>query len=348
LVVVSDYFLGNHEPLSRGSMVSLARAVGLLAMTMIVALLPWSILQYQSSGTFFYPLGHSNVTEGFTLLMKPQNLAEEGTQLIEHFFYDKPVAIFLPFAIAGLLPQSGSARNDLPAFSIATLLGVAAFSHQAVAWGPANAARYFYASVAAMSLLAAASAERRGGRAALVAAGLAMHLTASRPETKGLLTRYVNAAHEALAKSPQLAEFESETDAYRELQSHVPAGDSMVTAAYESFRFDFKRNPIYALDVLGGMGPRPGWPTRKGPEALGAYLKDAGVKYVAWVDFNSAHEFYGRAHWAPFAMGSERSYLQGEAVIQLDAEDAIEKLSAMRHVVYRGHGMTVFEVAARE
>jgi hypothetical protein len=93
------------------------------------------------------------------------------------------------------------------------------------------------------------------------------------------------------------------------------------------------------------MGPAPGWPAHKGPEALGEYLVANGVEYLAWVDFNSSNEFYGRMHWAPF-VHEERSYLQGEAVLQLDAEDAIEKLSALRRVVYRAHGMTVVDLAA--
>jgi hypothetical protein len=70
------------------------------------------------------------------------------------------------------------------------------------------------------------------------------------------------------------------------------------------------------------------------------------VAYLAWVDFNQSSEFYGRAHWAPFVNADHSSYLQGQAVLQLDAEDAIEKLSALRKVVYKGHGMTVIDLAS--
>jgi hypothetical protein len=92
------------------------------------------------------------------------------------------------------------------------------------------------------------------------------------------------------------------------------------------------------------MGPPPGWPAYQGPEALGAYLRENGVDYLVWVDFDLPSPFYNRAHWASF-VSLAQSYLQGEAVLQLDAEGAIEKLSAARRVVYKGHGMTVVDLA---
>jgi len=64
------------------------------------------------------------------------------------------------------------------------------------------------------------------------------------------------------------------------------------------------------------------------------------------VDFDLPSPFYNRAHWEGF-VGLTQSYLQGEAVLQLDAEDAIEKLSAARRVVYKAQGMTVVDLSAR-
>jgi hypothetical protein len=350
-VIGSDYFLGVNRPWSPDSLRSLLGTAALFAGTLLFAFLPWSILQEQSSGTFFYPFGHSNVTPGWTLLLSPRDWAEEVTQLIEHLFYGKPVSLLLPFAVASLVPLEGRARNDLVALALGTLVGLAAFSHQAAGFGPTNTARYYYASVAAMSLLAAASVERTGPRGALVAVALAMHLVASRDDTRTMMVRYANDAFHALSakrreeSTRERLAFDAPTNDYRSLQGHVPAGATMATAVYESFRFDFKRNRILALDVLGGMGPPPGWPAYQGPEALGAYLRENGVDYLVWVDFDLPNEFYGRAHWAPFVREAQ-SYLQGEAVLQLDAEGAIEKLSAARRFVYKGHGMTVVDLSA--
>lgn len=270
---------------------------------------------------------------------------------MEHLFYGKPVTLLLPFAVASLVPLAGRARNDLIALALGTLVGLAVFSHQAAGFGTANTARYYYASAAAMSLLAAASVERRGPRGALVGAALAMHLVANRNDTRTMLERYASDAYHTFSSKTRVdsarefAAFYWSTYDYRNIQSHIPAGATFATAVHESFRFDFTRNRIFALDVLGGMGPPPGWPTRKGPGILGAYLRKNGIEYLVWVDFDLPSPFYNRAHWEGF-VGLTESYLQGEAVLQLDAEDAIERLSAARRVVYKTQGMTVVDLGA--
>jgi hypothetical protein len=82
----------------------------------------------------------------------------------------------------------------------------------------------------------------------------------------------------------------------------------------------------------------------KGPQALGEYLVGSGIQYLVWVDFNLPGEFYNRTHWTSH-LSMDGIYLQRQAVFQLDAEDSIEKLSAMRHIVYQAHGMTVLDLA---
>jgi hypothetical protein len=345
-VLGSDYVLGTHQPWTSASLRALLRSVGIFAGTFLFALLPWAILQKQSSGTFFYPFGHSNVTPGWTFLEVPKDWGEEGSQLVTHLFYGKPVVLFLPFAIAGLAPLAGRARNDLAALSLASLLGLVVFAHKAAALGPQNTSRYCFAFVTATSLMAAVSVGRSGARAAIVAAALALHLASSREETRGMLDGYVANAYGALHETgKERKAFDDLTADYVDVQSHVPRAATMATAVFEGFRFDFKRNPIYALDVLGGMGPKPGWPAHKGAAALDAYLRSNGIEYLVWVDFSLPSEFYNRAHWTSH-LSKVGSHLQGEAVLQLDAEDAIEKISAMHRVVYRANGMNVVDLGA--
>ncbi len=344
----TEHFAATARPWSRPSLRSLGRTTALFAVTSIGAFLPWSVLQRQSSGTFFYPLGHSNVTPGWTLLLAPKGWPEELEQLIEHIFYSKPISLFLPFAVAGLVPLRGRARNDLVALSIGTLVGLGVFSHQAVAFGPSNTSRYLYATYAAVALLVMASVERTAASVGVAAVALAMHLATTRDEVRGMLKSLLQQAHTSLENdgAAEVAAFEGGDTAYRDLQEHTVAGATMVTAVNESFRFDFKRNRILALDVLGGMGPSPGWPAHKGPAALAKFLRDNGVRYLAWVDFNGGHEFYGRSHWTPF-VGQKESYLGGEAVLQLDAEDSIEKLSTNETVVFKEGGMTLVDLGPR-
>lgn len=115
-----------------------------------------------------------------------------------------------------------------------------------------------------------------------------------------------------------------------------------MAAVSHGFRFDYRRNQVLSLDVQGGIGPKPGWPTHEGAEVLGAYLRFCGNQYLGWVDFDLPGEFYNRAHWTSH-LEKAGSYLQREANLLLDAEDAIEKLSAKRRVVYQADGKTVVD-----
>ena len=267
-VFASDYLVAKREPWKPDSLRELLRATAIFAGTFVFALLPWAILQKQSSGTFFYPFGHSNVTPGWTFLESPKDWSEEGSQLITHLFYGKPIVLFLPIAVAELAPLEGRARNDLAALAVASLLGLVVFAHQAAALGPQNTSRYCFGFVAGTSLLAAVSVGRSGARAAIVAMGVAMHLASTHEDTRATLDGYVARAYAALHESgKERQDFDGLTADYVDVQSHVPAGATMATAVFEGFRFDFKRNPIYALDVLGGMGPRPGW--RRRPQGTG-------------------------------------------------------------------------------
>ncbi len=189
-------------------------------------------------------------------------------------------------------------------------------------------------------------------RQALVAGAVVATLAVGFDELPEMLRRTANgvkaAVGESLGKADEVDEhaaFDARSADYAELQSHVPPGATMATAVFEPFRFDFKRNQVLVLDFLGGMGPPPGWPYKGGSEALGEYLLESGVQYLAWVDFDLPNEFYNRAHWVSH-LRKTGHYLQGEAAFELDAEDAIEQLTSRRRVVYRGHDMTVVALAA--
>jgi hypothetical protein len=366
IVLVREGALRTRSPWTRQSLLPLVRAGALFAGVFVLVLLPWSILLKESSGTFFFPFGHSNVTPGWTYLSRPKNFAAEFAM---HVVHGRPV-LFVPFAVAALWPLSGRGPSDRVALTLASIIGLLAQTSQSAAFGPDNTARYYFAYIAATVLVVAVSVGRDRARAALVAGAVAIHLVWSGAETIRTLSRSLQSAKSALLEattghnaldanearrapdSPALLEsmdhgaFDARTGDYLDLQAHIPPGATMVTAVFEPFRFDFKRNQILLLDFLGGMGPKPGWPFKQGPEALGRYLVANGVQYLAWVDFNLPSEFYNKAHWTTH-LAKTGQYLQGEAVFELDAEDSIEKLAAMRHVVYRAHGMTVVDLVAR-
>jgi hypothetical protein len=345
MVIASDFLLAIRRPWASAAVASLGRAVGIWAGTIVLALLPWSLMMHQSVGTFFFPLGHPNLTPGWTFLEPAKTRAEVLTKLFDLVFYDPPVSLFIPFAVAGLLPLAGRPRNDVVALTLASFVGVLSLARNGAAFGPNDSSRYAFAYCVAMALVTCLSVRGMGARAALVAAGLGMHLTTSREGLHKSLNELIASAAKGYKERLTAAvDFAAQTGDYRDVQSRVPAGAAIATAVHEGWQFDFSRNPLFALDVMGGMGPKPGWPAYKGAQALGDYFIANGIRYLIWVDFNLPSEFYNRGHWQSH-LAKEGSYLQGEARLQLDAEDAIEKLTSMRSVVYKAHGMTVVDLA---
>jgi len=342
LVVCSDWVRGA-KPWAMGSLMVFVRSGAVVVLTVLLALLPWCLLERQSTGALFYPLGHNHLTPGWTLgLEAPRGWKQECTELVLNLFYGRPLAAFVPFAVAGLLPLAGRERNDTMLFSLASLVGLAIFSHNAAAFGIFHVARYCFAFVTATALVVALSVDRMGAGAALVVSAVAIHVGLSASETVRTIQGYLENVRHAFRGD---GDFALMTLDYLDVQSHIPSGAAIATAVYEGFRFDFRRNQIFALDVLGGMGPKPGWPAKQGPQALGDYFAASGIQYLVWADFSLPNEFYNRDHWISH-LAKTGSYLQPQAVLQLDAEDSIEKLSAMRRVVYQAHGMTVVDLSA--
>jgi hypothetical protein len=224
-VLASDFVVGAPRPWRRDSLWLLLGAASLSAGTFIVGLLPWSILEHESAGTFFYPLGHSNLTPGWTLgLEAARSAKQEATELWANLSHNRPIARFVPFVLAGLIPAAGRRRNDVIAFSLASLIAVAVFSHNAVAFGHTHVARYCSAFVTATALIVVLSVDRKEVRAALVAFGVAAHLILGFGETGAMFERYLWNVGHALGGDH---EFNASTHDYVDVQSHVPAGATM-------------------------------------------------------------------------------------------------------------------------
>jgi hypothetical protein len=349
LVVAGDYLLGTRRPWSLPELRSLVRVAAVLAGAFLLALAPWAVMFDQSCGTPFYPFGHSNLTPGWTFLQRSPSWTEMALGHIEDEFHGAPVVLLVPFFVAGLAPLRGKARNDLVALTVASFIGMMTLAREATAFGAEDMARYYYAYIVAMVLLTAASVGGSGARAAIIAGCVGMQLAVAREGFHKMMTWEIEHAKKARSEDQERDAYDAVTGPYREIQSHVPGGTTMVTAVAENDRFDFTRNRILALDVLGGMGPKPGWPSRKGSEALARYLVANGVQYIVWVDFDhSGGNFYNRPRWRDHVAREEfkGSYLQGEAVIELDAAEAIEQLPSIRRLVYRAYNMNVVDLSS--
>jgi hypothetical protein len=345
LVIGSDFLRGTRRPWQRPSLASLGRVLAVFAAVTLVAMLPWSLMQRQSCGTFFYPLGHDNLTPGLTFLSKDSRWTELLVRFFSNTLYGKPLAVPLLFLLAGMTPLAARSRNDLFLLTVATLLCLAVLARSGF---PAeDTARYDFAPISVAALVTVASVGAAGPLTTLAAVAVATHLGLTIAEWPEILTARVHEMRAAyVEKSSDRAAWDKLTNEYLEVQSHVPAGATIVAATPENFRFDFRRNRIFVLDALGAMGPKPGWPVHKSPEVLAQYLRDNGVSYVIRIDFDAPGELYNRAHWRDM-LAATGSTISVWAAPHLEGEEALEGLSAVGKNVFVGHEMTVVDLAPR-
>ncbi|HSY24031.1 MAG TPA: hypothetical protein VK841_18010 [Polyangiaceae bacterium] len=344
LVFASDYFLGTRRPFTRQALLSFVSRMGLFSAAIALTLLPWSWMLYQSCGTFFYPIWQGNMTPGWVFL-KTAPMKQAIQAWFSDLTYDKPICFFLLFLFAGFVPMRGRARNDIVFLTVGSLLGIWSLARAAGAFDSFAHARYMNAYVAATGLIIAMSLGPHDIRAALLALAVGLHVALVHDEMRGAYIGAIDVANHVFTNGDRdEREFSAGTAAYTEIQSHIDPGATFACAVHEPWRFDFKRNRIYTLDVLGGTGPKPGWPAFKGAQALLDYFRANGIRYVVWTNFDTANELYNRAHWAQFKAAD--LFLSGEAPFHIDGMDSIEKFASMRHVVYRAHQMTVVDLNA--
>jgi len=94
---------------------------------------------------------------------------------------------------------------------------------------------------------------------------------------------------------------------YRALQLALPPDVGVLSRLDRDFLWDFKRNPVYVIDIPGGASLPPGMPVGKGGEKLADYLLARDIRYVAYSYGNEAgftEEIFGsmlRPHVNPLA-----------------------------------------------
>jgi hypothetical protein len=295
------------------------------------------------------------LTPGFVFLLPVHATRDAAKALVDNMFHERPLMGFSMFAVAGLALVPGRWRFDLLAMTFGSLIGGITIILVGYVFTPGPLERYYFAYVTATAIAVVITVGQRRGnlrqpmawaRDALAIAAVVHHVGASTDEMRKHLSGLVDAAARVYKDGAFGAkEWNEHERQYAELQSHMAPGARAVVAVEEAFHFDFGRNRIDSLDLIGGMGERPGFPVFKGPEALESYLRGRGVRYIAYVEFDHANELYNRPHWKTF-LNWNGSYLQGEAPYLIDGEDSIDALAKTKPHVAQVGSMTLLDLGA--
>jgi hypothetical protein len=277
----------------------------LTALIGFVVLIPFMLVLYASNGTPMVPPFSGYVSKAYQTYAFNEPL-RDAAAVVAFFVAPESLSILSLIAVSGFLP--GSSRSRV--LSVALVLATCVVLHRFSAVAFLDMYRYVYPILVPLGLWMLTEAIQRfsrlrsaqsihdpiSGDIAAVTASILVFIVVNAPSGANELRAQITGLPDQI---DEVRPFFDHTvhEAYLELQSRVPAGDTILTMVDASFWFDFKRNPIYSINAVGGSSPPPGLPFEKGPEAVVAYLRTLGIRYIIAVDFNNAVLLYTRKLW---------------------------------------------------
>jgi len=354
--------LGPLRGISRSRGLLLVTRWGLLGGTFLAALLPWLILFRESTGTLIYPLARGNLTPGFAILKVESGIDYNLTHVLTDVAYPKPFATSIVLLLAALVPATWSRRRatpgtlaaDAPLVAGVVIVGLCFTSIMGGAFGDSANARYYFAFLMWGLLVAVWGSSSEPGerglpgpRLLVATIAIILHVSAVRVVLRDHLIAVVNQVDKAVGESRATAQANRQLDdAYRAAQQSIPAGAGVAATVQDPFRFDLARNSILSLDLLGGMGPAPGFPCFKGPDVLAEYLIANGLEYLVTIDMTLTYknmELFDLPAWRRHNK-LQHSFLNYEAPFVVDGMESIQVLLKTRRVVFKNDLLTVIDL----
>ena len=321
----------------------------------VLCLVPWGIVAWQSNRTFFYPvmLGTANPAMQFQSGSTPP-LGELHLQLWT-FLEGLPLKTAALFVIAAAMTREPDARRPLGSMLLGTLLGFVLLVHGLTQGEPANIGRYAFGFVMAVALavvLGTSSGRfahplgRADAAAGVAMAGVVLALVESRGDLYrfyGRATRNIGQLANVAPRSP--ATDPPEVALYQRMQAAVPTGDRMAVMLDEPYHLDFRRNPIWNLDMPGYSSLPPGMPYFEGSERVEVYLRGLGVRYVAYVRDGYSRYQYRREYWLQMIV-DEQEVWRAHAPYVIDFVDNLAAIGARHRRVFEERGLVVVDLEA--
>lgn len=274
-------------PDERSGRVRLHNALATAAVALLL-LAPWMISVLASSGTLLYPLlgrgfhathyfpGFGNVSDGGGL-----GWHEVLRMVIRQLGHVWVVLVLL-------LAIPSRRHRTAQAFGVAAILGAVAIVWLVDATLNRSLVRYIlpFSQAAFLSLLAVSfSARCRTSRRwplemiVGVAVAIGVLVTGSDATQRQLLRLVDNlgpSAADASVPSP------AETGAYTQMLEGIAPDAPVLARLRLPYLLDFEHHRIFLMGFAGMSSPPPGLPLFAGSEAVAAYLRDSGVRYLAY------------------------------------------------------------------
>jgi hypothetical protein len=306
----------------RRSLRMAATEAGYLGVSLFVALLPWMIMGFLSGGSPMFPLFQGNNNPAFNPLAADGTLFTRLKFPLQMVLHPMLIPMLLCLLAIPICRTALAAR----AFSISAVLTSLALAYSMnMPMDPQTIPRYVQPLLLAAALAALMTGAVSPRSRMMVWVLGAILVTTSLPErSQNLLNHYIALSDAHRLRMPVRPRVIAD---YREAQLLVPEGKRILVCADLPFLFDHRRNPIWIIDMPNSASPPPGLPFQKPPEEMKRYLRQLGIEYVIFMNFDQSVMLYNRSVWQKHAQG-EVAQLRIEAPYFLDFFNTTESLAS--------------------
>jgi hypothetical protein len=313
----------------------------------VAALSPWLLLSYRSSGTPFFPLWPGTFNPDVALQSQWRSVSKLLRFAWQVWVQGDPFVLLVVFALAGLSVREASRRRPVASQWVATAVVLLLSCVSLRLMDAANLARYCFGYLAASILFTWQSASARTRNepilTALLAAALVANLARNETRTFEMVDHRLMDLAELLRRSTPAQVEPPNAQAYRHLQNGVPEGAPLLVMLDEPHHLDYSRNAILNLDLPGIASPAPGLPSFQGPEALATYLRERGIRYLAFVRPERSPFAYRRSAWAPRIFDAQEIW-RVYVPYMLDTMDNVAGLAESRVRLLEEDGMVLLDL----
>jgi hypothetical protein len=307
--------------------------------SLFVALLPWMIMAFVSSGSPLFPLFQGNNNLAFNPQRVDMPFFSASNSVFQMIVYPAILPLLLCL-LAALSWRSSIAARAVSISAVLTSLVVAYGLN--LAPDAMTIPRYVQPLLLASALGALiTTAVSPGSR--FVAAAIAALLPLTSLSERGHNLAYSLQTLWFGGGTMMPASFSCAAVCCRDAQALIPEGKRALVCVDFPFVFDHRRNPIWIIDFPNAASPPPGLPFRKPPEEMKRYLRDLGVDYIIFQDFSKGASIYSREYWEKYGKW-KIPLLRIEAPYCLDFFDTIDRLASSEATLGRAGNLTVIQL----
>jgi hypothetical protein len=317
-------------------------------------LLPWLISSWQSAHTFLFPVvaGYSN--PALALQASAWNFIRELAFQTRAILEERQLRSLGLFVVAVALSREMGGRRPLSAIAVGALGGFVALIHGFTQSDPLHIGRYAFGFLMALPIVvlltigitrAPAKPSRLYAVAALALFATGYQLILARNALWWDFSVTFENIESLVRSSPRTWETEPpEAAIYTRLQSSIPPGEKLAILTDEPFYFDYRRNPIWNLDMPCFSSMPPGMPCLQGSEPLERYFRGLGVRYMVFVRSQYSRYHYRRDYALDLFVRHDELWRVYSPYL-IDFIDSLADLDKRHREVYSERGIAVIDLA---